>query len=119
MQSGIPSPSRAADDASTTRATLWAGFFTNGVWDMLSVVVPLYAAAVGLSVADIGFIVAARSVLPTALSIHGGILMDRWGTPRVLIWVAVACLVLPLLYPLSGWFAVLVLLQLLLGLASS
>jgi MFS family permease len=85
---------------------------------MLSVLVPLHAAAVGLSTADIGFIVAARSVLPAALSIHGGILMDYWGTPRVLLSVAVACLVLPLLYPLTGWLAVLVALQLLLGLAS-
>jgi MFS family permease len=106
-------------EASVTRATLWVGFFTNGVWDMLSVVVPLYGAAVGLSVADIGFVVAARSVLPTALSIHGGILMDYWGTRRVLLWLAVGCVLLPLLYPLAGWFAPLVVLQLGLGLASS
>jgi MFS family permease len=95
------------------------GFFTNGVWDMLSVVVPLYATAVGMSAADVGFIVAARSVLPTALSIHGGILMDYWGTRRVLLWVAAACVFLPILYPLAGWFAPLFVLQLALGLASS
>ena len=86
---------------------------------MLSIVVPLYGAAVGLGVAEIGLVVAARSVLPTALSIHGGILMDRLGTRRVLVWLAVACALLPLLYPLSGWFAMLFVLQLLLGLASS
>jgi MFS family permease len=74
---------------------------------------------VGLSVADVGFVVAARSVLPTALSIHGGILMDHWGTRRVLLWVSGVCVVLPLLYPLAGWFVPLVLLQLALGLASS
>ena len=102
-----------------TRATLAAGLFTNGVWDMLSVVVPLYGVAVGLSVAEIGLVVAARSVLPTALSVHGGILMDRWGTHRVLLWLSIASVLLPLLYPLSGWFSVLVSLQLLLGLASS
>ena len=101
------------------RSTWGAGLFTSGVWDMLSIVVPLYGAAVGLGVAEIGLIVSARSVLPTALSIHGGILMDRLGTRRVLLWVAVACALLPLLYPLSGWFAMLFLLQLLLGLASS
>ena len=118
----VPSASSAEaklTEARVTRATLWVGFFTNGVWDMLSVVVPLYAAAVGLSAADIGFIVAARSVLPTALSIHGGILMDYWGTRRVLLWLAVVCVLLPLLYPLAGWFAPLVVLQLALGLASS
>jgi MFS family permease len=100
-------------------ATLGAGVFTNGVWDMLSVVVPLYAVAVGLNAAEIGLIVAARSVLPALLSIHGGILMDQLGTRRVLMWVAAACTALPLLYPLSGWFAVLTLLQLVLGLASA
>jgi len=102
-----------------TLATLGAGLFTNGAWDMLSVVVPLYAVAVGLNAAEIGLVVAARSVLPAALSIHGGILMDQLGTRRVLLWVAVASALLPLLYPLSGWFAVLMVLQLLLGLASA
>jgi nitrate/nitrite transporter NarK len=80
------------------------GLFTNAVWDMLSVVVPLYAVAVGLNAAQIGMIVAARSLLPALLSIHGGILMDELGTRRVLICVAAASAFLPLLIPLSGWF---------------
>ncbi len=100
-------------------ATLGAGLFTNGVWDMLSVIVPLYAVAVGLNAAEIGLVVAARSVLPALLSIHGGILMDQLGTRRVLLWVAAASTALPLLYPVSGWFTVLMMLQLLLGLASA
>lgn len=100
-------------------ATLSAGLFTNGVWDMLSVIVPLYAVAVGLNPAEIGLIVAARSVLPALLSIHGGILMDQLGTRRVLMWVAVMSAVLPLLYPVAGWFTMLATLQLLLGLASA
>jgi MFS family permease len=86
---------------------------------MLTVVVPLYAVAVGLNAAEIGLIVAARSVLPSALSIHGGILMDELGTRRVLLWVAIIGALLPLLYPLAGWFSLLALLQLLLGLAAS
>lgn len=94
------------------------GLFTNAVWDMLSVVVPLYAVAVGLHAGQIGLIVAARSLLPALLSIHGGILMDELGTRRVLIWVAIASAALPLLVPLSGWFTALLLLQLLLGLAT-
>ena len=47
------------------RATWGAGLFTSSVWDMLSIVVPLYGAAVGLGIAEIGLVVAARSVLPT------------------------------------------------------
>ncbi len=111
--------SATAIQARENRATLGAGVFTNGVWDMLSIVVPLYAVAIGMNAAEIGLVVAARSVLPTALSIHGGILMDQLGVRRVLMWVAAGSATLPLLYPLSGWFVVLVALQLLLGLASS
>jgi MFS family permease len=107
---------RAQQDAIPT---LVAGLFTNGVWDMLSVIVPLYAVAVGLNAAEIGLVVAARSVLPALLSIHGGILMDQLGTRRVLMWVAAASTALPLLYPVAGWFTVLTTLQLLLGLASA
>ena len=109
----------AAAQKRETLAVLGAGLFTNGVWDMLSVVVPLYGVAVGLSAAEIGLVVAARSVLPAALSVHGGILMDQLGTRRVLSAVAFASAALPLLYPATGWFAVLFLLQLLLGLSSS
>lgn len=119
MQPEYPPAQPFPPDKRETHAALATGLFTNGVWDMLSIVVPLYAVAVGLSVAEIGLIVAARSVLPTALSIHGGILMDQWGVRRVLVWLALASISLPLLYPASGWFAVLVALQLILGLASS
>ena len=101
------------------RAILGAGLFSNGVWDMLSVLVPLYAVAVQMSPAEIGMIVSARSVLPAALSIHGGILMDRLGTHRVVLWVGIASALLPIFYPPSGGFLTLVVLQLLLGLASS
>jgi len=99
-------------------AVLGVGLFTNAVWDMLSVVVPLYAVAVGLNAAEIGLIVAARSLLPALLSIHGGILMDELGTRRILAWVAIASALLPLFFPLSGWFGLLLGLQLLLGLAT-
>ena len=111
-------PAAADSGQRAIRASLGAGLFTNGIWDMLSVAVPLYAVAVGLNVAEIGLVVAARSLLPALLSIHGGILMDQLGTRRVLLWVAVGSTLLPLLYPLSGWFVVLIALQLLLGLAT-
>ena len=34
-------PATASPDRTLIRSTLRAGFFTNGVWDMLSVLVPL------------------------------------------------------------------------------
>ena len=100
-------------------AAYGAGLFANGQWDMLGLVVPLYAVLHGLSPIEIGLIVSARSILPTLLSIHGGALMDRFGTRRVLIWVAIAMAALPLIYPVSGAFAALFMLQILSGLASS
>ena len=100
-------------------AAYGAGLFANGQWDMLGLVVPLYAVLHGLSPIEIGLVVSARSILPTLFSIHGGALMDRFGTRRVLIWLAVAMAVLPLVYPVSGIFAALFLLQVLTGLASS
>lgn len=114
----VSASSNAEQSARTSRAILGAGLFSNGVWDMLSVLVPLYAVAAGMSPTEIGLIVAARSVLPAALSIHGGILMDRLGTRRVVLWVALATVALPLGYPASSGFMALVALQLLLGLAS-
>src|SRR3954468_17409792 len=108
MQSRSDSELAVAERRRSTRATLWAGFFTNGVWDMVSVLVPLYGAARGLSAAEVGFIVSARSVLPAVLSIHGGILMDRSGPRRMLQWLAGACVVLPLLYAVTSWFVALI-----------
>jgi MFS family permease len=100
-------------------AAYGAGLFANGQWDMLGLVVPLYAVLHGLSPLEIGLIVSARSILPTLFSIHGGALMDRFGTRRVLISVAVAMATLPLIYPVSGIFAAMFLLQTLSGLAGS
>jgi len=100
-------------------AAYGAGLFANGQWDMLGLVVPLYAVLHGMSPIEIGLIVSARSILPTLFSIHGGALMDRFGTRRVMLWVAVAMAALPLIYPVSGAFAALFLLQILSGLAVS
>jgi MFS family permease len=113
-------PAASSKEASRIPAAAFgAGLFASGQWDMLAVVVPLYAVLIGLSPIEIGVIVGARSVLPTLLSIHGGILMDRWGARRVLIWLAVVTAGLPLLYPVSGWFTTLIVLQMALGLAGN
>lgn len=113
-----PAPSDGTKTA-IPPATFAAGLFASGQWDMLAVAVPLYAVLAGSTPVEIGMIVGARSVLPTILSIHGGILMDRWGTRRVLIWLAVLTAGLPLLYPVSYWFAALIVLQMALGLAGN
>lgn len=108
-------PRTPAAAAREKRATFAAGLLASGQWDMLAVV-PLYALLVGLSPIEIGLVVGARSLLPTLLAIHGGILMDRFGARRLMLSFVALSAMLPLAYPVTGWFAVLYCLQLALGL---
>lgn len=111
-----------ATQAPSRRAALTAyatGLFTDSHAELLVIVIPLWALFIGLSPFEIGIIVGARSVLPFFLAIHGGALMDRLGTRRVLIALAVFCIILPPLYPLATWFWPLLALQLMIGLANS
>lgn len=82
---------------------------------MTSLVVPLWALSLGATPAMIGIIVAARSVLPLFLSIHGGAMMDRLGTRRMMLIFTAAGALLTLFYPLLPYFSALVGLQLVLG----
>ncbi len=111
-----------ATQAPSRRAALTAyatGLFTDSHAELLVIVIPLWALFIGLSPFEIGVIVGARSVLPFFLAIHGGALMDRLGTRRVLIVLAIFCVILPPLYPLATWFWGLLALQLMIGLTNS
>lgn len=90
-------------------------FFSLSLVPMTSLIVPLWALSLGASPALIGIAVAARSVLPLFLSIHGGVLMDRLGTRRMMLIFTAAGAVLSLLYPLLPYISALIVLQLLLG----
>lgn len=111
-----------AGDRVTARA-LYAAYATgplsNGMTDMLAVAVPLWAISLGTSPTEIGIIIGARNVLPLFLAIHGGALMDRLGTRRVLLIVALAAASLAPLYPVLPWFPALIALQMLTGLATN
>lgn len=100
-------------------ATYSSGFFSLSLLQMVAVATPLWGNHLGLSVAMIGIAAGCRSISPLIYSIHLGSLMDVVGVRRIMLFFAVQCAVLPLLYPWfpsAGMFA---LLQLLLGLASS
>lgn len=99
--------------------TYGVGLFSGGQWDMMGILIPLFAVFVGLGPSEIGLVVAARSVLPVLFSIHGGVLMDRFGTRAVAYWLAFATIALPLFYPLAGWFWTLTTLQLVSGLITT
>lgn len=82
---------------------------------MTSLIVPLWALSLGASPVLIGVAVASRSVLPFFLSIHGGALMDRLGTRRLMLIFTAAGAVLSLLYPMLPTVAALIALQLVVG----
>jgi MFS family permease len=96
-------------------ATYATGFFSLSLAPMTSLVVPLWALSIGATPGMIGIIVACRAVLPFFLSIHGGAMMDRLGTRRMLLIFTAVGTLLSFLYPVSSWMGALVVLQLIVG----
>ncbi len=90
-----------------------------GQAELLTMVVPLWAVLQGASPTEIGTLVGAKSLLTFFLAIHGGSLMDRLGTRRVMLFFAVATGGLAALYPFLPWFPVMVALQMLIGFAGN
>lgn len=83
---------------------------------MMKVGVPLWAISLAMSPTAIGLAVGAIGVMPFLFAIHGGVLMDRFGTRRVnVIFAAVATLAM-LLYPILPWGSAVIALQLVAGL---
>ncbi len=96
-----------------------AGLLSMGYVDFFTFLIPLYGLSLGLDAAEIGILVGARSILALLLSIHIGVLMDRFGTRAVtlvFVWIGMA---LAPLFPLAQGFWALLLLQLVSGAAVS
>ena len=92
-----------------------AGPFSMGYVDFYTFLIPLYGLSLGMSAGEVGMLVGARSLLSVFLSIHVGVLMDRFGTRRVslfFVWMAMA---LAPVFPLLPWFWPLLLLQIVNG----
>ena len=111
---------RAACPSSAPRppASLYvAAPFSMGYVDFFTFLIPLYGLSLGLDAGEIGILVGARSLLALFLSIHIGVLMDRFGTRAVtLVFVWTGMLLAPL-FPLVPGFWALLLLQLVNGAA--
>jgi MFS family permease len=96
-----------------------AGPLSMGYVDFFTFLIPLYGLSLGLDASEIGILVGARSILALFLSIHIGVLMDRFGTRAVtLVFVWIGMLMAPL-FPLAPGFWSLLLLQLISGAATS
>jgi len=85
----------------TQAAIYGAGLFSFTMVLISSLIVTLLAVQLTKSEFLIGLIVGSRYFLTLALSIHGGALMDRLGTSRVMIAFALVAAVAPLLFPLA------------------
>lgn len=95
------------------------GLLAHGLMDALIFVVPLWAIKLGASATEVGLLVGARSLLPLLFAIHGGVLMDRLGTRRVMAVSVIAVIVIGPLYPGLPWIPALMILQLLAGHATT
>jgi MFS family permease len=96
-----------------------AGPFSMGYVDFYTFLIPLYGLSLGLDASEIGILVGARSILALFLSIHIGVLMDRFGTRRVTLFFVWTGMALSPLFPLVHGFWPLLLLQLVNGAAVS
>jgi MFS family permease len=96
-----------------------AGPLSMGYVDFFTFLIPLYAVSLGLDASEIGILVGARGILALFLSIHIGVLMDRFGTRRVTLFFVWIGTVLAPLFPLATGFWPLLMLQLVNGAAVS
>jgi len=88
-----------------------AGLFSMGYVDFYIFLIPIYGLSLGMSAGEIGLLVGARSFLAVFLSIHVGVLMDRFGTRRVTLFFVWTGICLAPVFPLVPWFWPLLLLQ--------
>jgi MFS family permease len=96
-----------------------AGPFSMGYVDFYTFLVPLFGLSLGLDASEIGILVGGRSILALFLSIHIGVLMDRFGTRRVTLFFVWTGMFLAPLFPLVPGFWTLLALQVISGAAVS
>jgi MFS family permease len=90
-----------------------------GYVDFFTSLIPLYGLSLGLDASEIGVLVGARYILALFLSIHIGVLMNRFGTRAVTLVFVGTGMVLAPLSPLAPGFWALLFLQLVNGAAVS
>jgi MFS family permease len=94
-----------------------AGLFAMGYTEFYTFLIPLYGLSLGMSAGEIGMLVGGRSLLAVFLSIHVGVLMDRFGTRRVALFFVWTAMALAPVFPLLPWFWPLLMLQVVNGAA--
>ncbi len=95
------------------------GMFNGPMYHIVSVIMPLWAVMLGASPLMIGVVIGSRQVLPMLFAIHGGALMDRLGTRRMLVAFGLIGMATPVLFPMFPWVGAAIALQMISGLAES
>ena len=107
-------------DRQQLRSVYAFGIFSMALIDVFVFLIPIYAGiTLGMSDGKIGALVGARSILSLLLSIHGGTLMDRFGTRRITLVFTGAIVICAPLFPLLSTFGALLVLQAISGFAIS
>jgi predicted MFS family arabinose efflux permease len=97
-----------------------SGYLSTSMQNMAGLLIPLWVVlTLDPSAFIVGIILGARHILPTLLSIHGGAMMDHLGAKRVMMVFAILSLFVHLIYPLAPWIWVVIILQMLGGLATT
>ena len=96
-----------------------AGFFSNSMTDVGSVILPIWLHGLGASPAMIGLVIGSRHILPFFFAIHGGALMDRLGAKRLMAMCSLLSLVLIFSFPLQTAIPVIVIMQMINGYCAS
>jgi MFS family permease len=91
------------------------GLFGMGYTDFYTFLIPLYGLSLGMNASEVGLLVGARSLMAVFLSIHIGVLMDRFGTRRVTLFFVWSAIALAPVFPLLPWFWPLLVLQIVNG----
>lgn len=95
------------------------GFFSMSAFQIVNVLLPLWVITLKPSALLVGLILGARHLFPMLLAIHGGALMDKLGTRRVMLVSGMFGIVVALLFPAMPWVWAVVLLQVIGGLADT
>jgi MFS family permease len=84
--------------------------------DLYAIIVPLFALSFGATPGEIGLLAGARSAGPAIFALHGGSLVDRMGSRRMLLICSTIVGAAALMIPSMPWFWPLFILQLVSGL---
>ncbi len=100
-------------------AVYGTAFFTGNLFPMSHVVMPLWALELGASPLAVGLLVASRQFLPVLLSIHGGVMLDRFGPRSVIMFLGAVGAAATALFPALPFMGAALVLQLVVGFAEA